>query len=100
MSKPSTLSHEKRYIKQAQFDEQRIQQLIHSFFNKYHVVVLDETALMRSSELRQKLPLSFWDSLIVSGALLGGAEILYTEDLSDALVIENRLRVVNPFAPV
>lgn len=86
-------------IKKAQFDELSIQQLINSFYHRYNVGVIDKSTLLKASELREKLQLSFWDSLIVSSALLGGAELLHTEDMHDGLLVENRLKVSNPFAP-
>jgi predicted nucleic acid-binding protein len=36
--------------------------------------------------------------MIVAAALLAGCDTLYTEDMHPGLVIENRLRIVNPFA--
>ncbi|HXG68671.1 MAG TPA: PIN domain-containing protein [Blastocatellia bacterium] len=84
-------------IKKAHFDEPRIQQLIHSFYHKYSVAALEEAVLLTASDLRQKWQLSFWDSVIVSSALSGGATILYSEDMHSGLVIENRLRIINPF---
>ncbi|MEK6323678.1 MAG: PIN domain-containing protein [Acidobacteriota bacterium] len=86
-------------IKKAQFDEPAIQRLINSFYNRYNVTIVHKTTLLKSSELRERLQLSYWDSLIVSSALLGGAEILYTEDMADGLLVENRLRITNPFKP-
>ena len=85
-------------IKKAQFDEPAIQRLINSFYNRYNVTIVDKTTLLKASELRERLQLSFWDSSIVSSALLGGAEILYSEDMADGLLVENRLRIVNPFS--
>lgn len=86
-------------IKKAQFDEPAIQRLIDSFYSRYNVTIVDKTTLLKASELRERLQLSFWDSLIVSSALLARAEILYTEDLADGLLVENRLRVSNPVKP-
>jgi predicted nucleic acid-binding protein len=40
---------------------------------------------------------SFWDSLIVAAALDTNCVILYTEDLQNGQVIDNRLTVRNPF---
>jgi predicted nucleic acid-binding protein len=62
-------------------------------------MIVDKTTLLKASVLREKLQLSFWDSSIVSSALLGGAEILYTEDMADGLLVENRLRITTPFKP-
>jgi predicted nucleic acid-binding protein len=86
-------------IKKAQFDEPAIQRLIDSFYSRYSVMSVDKTTLLKASELRERLQLSFWDSLIVSSALLGSAEILYTEDMADGLLVENRLRIANPLKP-
>ena len=41
--------------------------------------------------------LSFYDSLMLSVALIGGARVFYSEDMQDGLVIEDTLRIVNPF---
>jgi predicted nucleic acid-binding protein len=73
-------------------------QVINSFYNRYNVGLIDKDTLLKSSELREKMQLSFWDSLIVSSALLGEAEILYTEDMSDGMVIEGSLTIINPVA--
>jgi len=86
-------------IKKAHFDEPAIQRLIDSFYSRYRVMIVDKTTLLKASVLRERLQLSFWDSLIVSSALLGSAEILYTEDMADGLLVENRLRITNPFKP-
>ena len=86
-------------LKKAHFDEPAIQRLIDSFYSRYKVMIVDKTTLLKASVLREKLQLSFWDSSIVSSALLGGAEILYTEDMADGLLVENRLRITTPFKP-
>ena len=40
---------------------------------------------------------SLYDSMLVAAALIAGAKIIYSEDLQDGQVIDNRLRVTNPF---
>lgn len=47
--------------------------------------------------LAQRYRLSFYDALIAASALKGGCEVLHSEDMQDALVIEGRLRIANPF---
>ena len=49
--------------------------------------------------LAEKYQLSIYDSLIVASALLGGCEILYSEDMQDGLLIEDCLTIRNPFKP-
>lgn len=84
-------------IKKAHFSEQQVRQLIESFYAKYFVVELSKSLLLNGSALRDQHALSFWDSLIVASALAAGAAVLYSEDIQDGLVIENRVHIVNPF---
>jgi predicted nucleic acid-binding protein len=84
-------------IKKAHFSEQQIQQLIESFYAKYAVVEFNKPLLLKASTLRGQHTFSFWDSLIVASALSSNATVLYSEDMQDGLVIENRLCIVNPF---
>jgi len=86
-------------IKKAQSGEPAIRRLINSFYKRYTAIIIDKATMLKSSELRENLQLSYWDSLIVSSALLGGAQTLYTEDMADGLLVENRLRITNPFKP-
>ena len=87
-------------IKKAHFSEQQVHQLIESFYAKYVVVELSKPFLLKASALRELYAFSFWDSLIVSSALHADAAVLYSEDLQDGLVVENRVRIVNPLKQV
>lgn len=40
---------------------------------------------------------SHWDCLIISSALETECAVLFTEDLSDGQIIDNKLTIVNPF---
>ena len=39
---------------------------------------------------------SYWDSLILSSALENCCSILFSEDMQDGQVIDNRLQIINP----
>jgi predicted nucleic acid-binding protein len=41
--------------------------------------------------------LGVYDAMIVSAALLSECETLYCEDMQDGLLIDNQLRICNPF---
>jgi predicted nucleic acid-binding protein len=84
-------------IKKAQFSEQQVQQLIESFYAKYSVVELNRPLLLKASALRAQHAFSFWDSTIVASALYADASVLYSEDMQDGLVVDNRVRIINPF---
>jgi len=87
-------------LKKAQFAEQQVQQLIESFYAKYMVIELSKALLLKASALRVQYTFSFWDSTIVSNALPADASVLYSEDMQDGLVVENRMRIINPFTQV
>ena len=48
-------------------------------------------------DLGQRHQLSHFDALLVANALNNGAEILYSEDMHHGLLVEGRLRILNPF---
>lgn len=47
--------------------------------------------------LQKRYSYSFYDSLILSATLEARCEILYSEDMAHNQLIEDRLRIVNPF---
>lgn len=84
-------------IKKAAFDEVNIQQLIQSFYNKYHVADIDQKTMLTASKLRARYKFSYWDSLIVACALTEKATVVFSEDMHSGLVVENYLQIINPF---
>lgn len=47
--------------------------------------------------IAQRYKLSVHDAMIVAAATLSDCETLYTEDMQDGLLIDNHLRICNPF---
>lgn len=83
--------------RKASFNEQDVSLLIDSFYLNYEVIELNREILLTASALRGRYSLSFWDGLIAASALFADAEILYSEDMQNGLVIEKKLRIINPF---
>ncbi|HLQ19124.1 MAG TPA: PIN domain-containing protein [Tabrizicola sp.] len=48
--------------------------------------------------LAERYGLSIYDAMVVGSALLAGCTTLWSEDMQDGLLVEGRLRIVNPFA--
>ena len=59
-------------------------------------VEINSRHILGAIQKSQKFRLSFWDALIIEAAIVGGADILYTEDLQHGQVIE-QLKIRNPF---
>jgi len=47
--------------------------------------------------LHVKYQYRYWDSLVIATALLNGCDILYSEDLHEGQLIEDKLTIINPF---
>ena len=84
-------------IKKAGFTEEQISQLVEALYEKYPIVEMDEGILLDASQLRQEYALSFWDSMVVACALAANAQILYSEDMQNGLLIRETLEIKNPF---
>ena len=83
-------------LRKAGRTEDEIAELIRCLHRQHAVALVDEEVLLQAVDLRRAYSLSYWDSLIVSAALVSGATRLYTEDMQDGLWIEGRLQIVNP----
>jgi predicted nucleic acid-binding protein len=71
--------------------------VINDFYAAYTVVEIDQTILVTATILREQYKLSYWDSLIIASALASSAPILYSEDMHDGLIVDQRLTIINPF---
>jgi predicted nucleic acid-binding protein len=60
------------------------------------VVRFAEADVIAAIELHRLTSISFWDSMIVHAARIGGARLLYSEDMQDGSVIGGML-IENPF---
>ncbi len=61
------------------------------------VVTVNPAVVEKAMAIEAQHGLNYWDCLIIAAALLGGCDILYSEDMQDGQVFEGRLTVVNPF---
>lgn len=52
---------------------------------------------IKALHIKDKYNLQFYDSLIIATALENRCTILYSEDMHHNLLVENRLKIINPF---
>jgi len=62
----------------------------------FFIVPLNLSTSYKAIELSGKYKLSFWDSLIISSALENNCSIIYSEDMQEGLIIEDKLTLKNP----
>jgi predicted nucleic acid-binding protein len=61
----------------------------------WHVVVNGGESILEALDLEARFQICFWDALVVQAAHTSGAEVLYSEDLSDGQTY-GAVRVINP----
>jgi predicted nucleic acid-binding protein len=61
----------------------------------WQVVVNGGESILEALDLEARFQISFWDALVVQAAHASGAEVLYSEDLSDGQTY-GAVRVINP----
>ena len=62
----------------------------------WQVIVNGGESILEAIDLEMHYQISFWDALVVQAAQVSGAEVLYSEDLSDGQRYGS-VRVINPF---
>ena len=66
----------------------------------FRVIEITKSSVFKAIEISVKYKYSYWDSLIIASALQNGCSSLYSEDMQDGQVIENKLKIINPFERV
>jgi len=84
-------------LKKKSIDIQVILDTLHEITSVAEIV--EEKAGLVFSALRtsEKYGYSFYDSLIIEAALAVDCAVLLSEDMQDGQIIDNKLRILNPF---
>jgi len=84
-------------LRKGAFGEDKIREVIDDFFTECTVSALNQDSLTNASLLREKHDFSFWDSLLISAALIENVTTFYSEDMHDGMIVSGRMQIVNPF---
>ncbi len=80
------------------FSETEIQNLIAALHRKYSVFELSQDILLKASQIRDFHNFFFWDSIVAASALDCDANYLISEGIQNGFLLENNLKIINPFA--
>ena len=80
-----------------EISDKDIQKRIEEILGFSHLIVIDLEIIKYSWNVRKKYQYSIWDSLIISSVLKNNCLFLYSEDMQHNQIIENTLRIINPF---
>jgi predicted nucleic acid-binding protein len=78
-------------------DESEIEKSITKLIDICNVSFHEIETIKYSWKIRRKYSYSYWDSLIIASALENNCKALYTEDMQDGQIIEDKLTIINPF---
>ena len=77
--------------------EALLDETLEFFVANFKVVPVETNAVLKANYIRNRYQLAHYDSVIIASALDNKCEILYTEDIQNNLIIEKKLKIVNPF---
>lgn len=83
-------------LKKLNFSNDGIKEFIISCLNRYKIINVEPSTLLKAVEIRKQYNISYYDSSIIAAAIEANARILYSEDMQDSLAI-SELTIVNPF---
>jgi predicted nucleic acid-binding protein len=73
-----------------------IQNTIFQFISDFEVIPLTKELISKTFHILNRYKFSYWDSSIISAALEGNCDLLFTEDMQDGQIINDSLRIINP----
>ena len=78
-------------------EESLIQSYILGILDEAVLSIIQMETIYRSWEIRKKYKYSYYDCLIIASALENQCSILYSEDMQNGQLIEDKLKIKNPF---
>ena len=84
-------------LKKTNIGEDFVHKFVVDAYMNYKVAFLNEKVYLKAYSLRYDYDFSYWDSIIVASALLSECNVLYSDVLSDKLVFEDNIKIINPF---
>lgn len=84
-------------LKKLLLQEKAVITAVMEIINSTCVVSFSLATQLQALQLCQQHSFSYYDALIVATALENNCAILYSEDMQNNQIVENQLRIVNPF---
>jgi len=84
-------------FRKLKFSGDRISRLINLLKSECKIIQIDLGTIELAIFIVDRYGYSYFDSLMIASSLENNCCILYTEDLQHNQLIENRLRIINPF---
>jgi predicted nucleic acid-binding protein len=79
------------------FTKPQTASIIKTLVNTFPIHDIDSLKVLKAIEISDRYGYTYWDSLILSTALLSYCTILYSEDMQHSQQIEGAISILNPF---
>jgi predicted nucleic acid-binding protein len=76
---------------------QTVKQILEDVYRVSEVKNLNKATIFQALNLMEKYGYSYYDGLMLASALESGCEILFSEDMNDGQIIEDKLKIINPY---
>lgn len=74
-----------------------IEKALKEFHKAFNITLITYQMLLHALKVASNYKYSFPDSLIISAALSSDCDILFSEDMHNNQLIEDNLKIINPF---
>ena len=58
------------------------------------------TTIKLAQELIVKYDFQVFDSIVIAAALEADCDVIYSEDMQDGLIVEDKIKIINPFVKI
>jgi len=84
-------------IKKLKMPIDEVKQVITAINDRCTASIITHEAVQKALDLREVYGYSYYDSLILAAAVLNDCDYVFSEDLQDGQIIENKIEIVNIF---
>ncbi|GBU24558.1 hypothetical protein R83H12_01192 [Fibrobacteria bacterium R8-3-H12] len=84
-------------FKKLKFSETNVSIAIKEVMDYCDIFIVNETTIQRAIYIKGRYGYSYYDSLVLASAFECNCSVLYSEDMQNGQVIENSLKIINPF---
>jgi len=71
--------------------------IINDLMDSFNISLIEKETIQHAIKLKARCKLQYFDSLLLATALENGCNVFYSEDMQHNLMIENKLKIINPF---
>lgn len=74
-----------------------IRNAVEDFLSFFELTIIQDSTILTALDIKERYSFSWYDSLIVGAALENECSVLFSKDMQDGIVINQKLTIKNPF---